>query len=63
MFDKVEILIISFVLFLTFYLVISLGAVKKNKFNQSTKIKNYLFGVRILIIIIALVFLILWAFL
>ena len=58
MFDKVEILIISFVLLLIFYLVISLGAGKKNNFNQSTKIKNYLFGVRILLIIIAVVFLI-----
>ena len=39
------------------------GARKKGEAPQSGKIKNYLFGVRILIIIIGLVALILWSFL
>ena len=62
MFDKVEILIISLVILIIFYLVIFLGAGRK-KNSQSKEIKNYLFGVRILIIIISIVFCILWLFL
>jgi len=43
-------------------LVILCGAGRK-KSSQSPEIKRYLFGVRILIIIIAIVALILWTFL
>ena len=63
MLEKGEILIVIFVLLLSFYLVISLGARKKGESPQSPEIANYLFGVRILIIIIAIVALILWTFL
>jgi len=52
MLGKVEILIVIIVLLLAFYFIISWGA--------STEIKRYLFGVRILIILIAIVSLILW---
>ena len=62
MLEKAEILVVIFALLLTFYLVISLGAGRK-KSSQSPEIKRYLFGVRILIIIIAIVALILWFFL
>tara|TARA_B100001123_G_C15177707_1_gene974041 strand:+ start:490 stop:678 length:189 start_codon:yes stop_codon:yes gene_type:complete len=62
MFEKNEILIIAFFIFVIFYSVISLGASKRKK-EQSGEIKSYLFGVRILILIIAVVFLILWFFL
>lgn len=63
MLNKVEILIVIFVLLLAFYLIISFGAGKKRKASQSPEITSYLFGVRILIIIIAIVALILWFFL
>ena len=63
MLGKVEILVVIFALLLTFYLVISLGAGKKRKSSQSREITSYLFGVRVLIIIIATVSLILWFFL
>ena len=63
MLEKGEILIVIFVLLLSFYLVISLGARKKGKSSQSPEIASYLFGVRILITIIAIVSLILWFFL
>ena len=63
MLGKVEILFVIFVLLLVFYLVISLGAGKKKKSSQSREITSYLFGVRILIIIIGIVSLILWFFL
>ena len=63
MLGKVEILVVIFVILITFYLVISLGAGGRKKSSQSNKIKNYLFGVRVLITIIALVSLILWFFL
>ena len=60
MFGKVEILIVIIVLLLAFYFVIWWGAGgHKNSFS-SPKIARYLFGVRILIIVIALVSLILW---
>ena len=62
MLDKIEILGVILVLLLLFYLVILWGAGGK-KSSQSPKIKNYLFGVRILIIIIAIVSLILSFFL
>jgi len=60
MLDKFEILFVIMGLFFTFYIVISLGARSKEK---NTKIKNYMFGVRILIIIMAIIALILWSFL
>jgi len=62
MLEKTEILIVIIVLLLTFYLVISLGARKKGKSSETPEISRYLFGVRILIIIIAVVSLILWFF-
>ena len=61
MLEKVEILLVIFVLLLAFYFVISWGAGRKEKFSSLTvEITRYLFGVRILIIIIAIVSLILW---
>jgi len=62
MFEKNTILIIIFILLALFYLVISIGAGKKSKQQQSSKITNYLKGVRILIIIIGIVSIILWTF-
>ena len=60
MFEKIEILIIIIVLLLAFYFIISWGA-RTNKNSPSThKIARYLFGVRVLIIVIAIVSLILW---
>ena len=58
--EKINILIIIFVILITFYLVISWGAGNKNNSPQPEKIANYLFGVRILIIIIGVVATILW---
>jgi len=60
MFEKFEILIIIIIILLAFYFVISFGAGKGKDPNSSTKIARYLFGVRILIGIIAIVSLILW---
>jgi len=60
MFEKVEILIVIILLLLTFYFVIWWGAGGRKKSSTSHKIKRYLFGVRILIILIAIVSLILW---
>jgi len=60
MFEKIEILIIIIVLLLAFYFIISWGAGKGKSTYSSHKIARYLFGVRILIIIIAIVSLILW---
>ena len=62
MFDKFTILLIILVLLLTFYFVIRLGAGKKKDIESSKGLTNYLFGVRILIIILAVVGLILWFF-
>tara|TARA_Y100001970_G_scaffold222807_1_gene274150 strand:+ start:2398 stop:2589 length:192 start_codon:yes stop_codon:yes gene_type:complete len=62
MLGKIEILIVIFVLLLAFYFVISFGARNNQKTTENPKISRYLFGVRILIIIIALVSLILWSF-
>jgi len=63
MLEKIEILIVIFALLLAFYIVISFGAGKKKEIEKNAKIKNYLFGVKILIIILAIVSLILWLFL
>ena len=60
MFEKFEILIIIIIILLTFYFVISWGAGKGKEPNSSAKIARYLFGVRILISVIAIVSLILW---
>lgn len=60
MFEKFEILIIIIILLLAFYFVISWGAGRGKDPGSSNKIARYLFGVRILILIIALVSLILW---
>tara|TARA_B100000941_G_C28436882_1_gene517465 strand:- start:779 stop:970 length:192 start_codon:yes stop_codon:yes gene_type:complete len=63
MFSKPVILIILLILLLTFYLVIRFGAGKKKDIEESKRLSTYLFGVRILIIILAVVGLILWFFL
>jgi len=60
MFGKFEILIIIIALLLIFYFVIYIGAGGYKKSSASPEIAKYLFGVRILIIIIAIVSLILW---
>ena len=60
MLEKFEVLLVIMSLLAAFYVVILLGARSKEK---NTKIKNYMFGVRILIIIMAIVALILWSFL
>ena len=60
MLGKFEILIVIIALLLAFYFVISMGAGKRKNSTISPEIKRYLFGVRILIIIIAIVSLILW---
>ena len=59
MFEKTEILLIIISILLAFYFVIAIGAKSKEK---NIKIKNYLFGVRVLITIIAVICLILWFF-
>ena len=60
MLGRVEILIVIIVLLLAFYFIISWGAGKRKSSPASAEIKRYLFGVRILIILIAIVSLILW---
>ena len=60
MLGKVEILIVIIVLLLTFYFVIAWGAGRRRNSQTSKEITRYLFGVRILIIVIAIVSLILW---
>ena len=63
MLEKTGILFVILVLLLAFYLVIRLGAGKKRDISKSPQISNYLSGVRILIIILAIIALILWFFL
>ena len=68
MLGKAGILIVIFVLLLLFYFVISWGAGKRRQSSMtkefpSPEIAGYLFGVRALIILIAIVSLILWLFL
>ena len=63
MFSKPIILIIVLTLLIVFYLVIRLGARKKDDIEKSKNLTKYLFGVRVLIAILALVGLILWFFL
>ena len=62
MLGKPIILVIIFALLLVFYLVIRVGAGKKKEIEGSKKLTKYLFGVRILILILAIVGLILWFF-
>ena len=63
MLEKPGILFVILVLLLVFYLVIRVGAGKKRDISKSLQMSNYLSGVRILIIILAIVALILWFFL
>ena len=63
MFSKPIILLIILALLIVFYIVIRLGAGKKKDIENSKNLTKYLFGVRILIIILSLVGLILWFFL
>jgi len=63
MLGKTGILFVILILLLAFYLVIRLGAGKKKDISKSHQISNYLNGIRILIIILAIVALILWLFL
>ena len=63
MLEKTGILFAILVLLLVFYLVIRLSAGKKGDISKSYQLTNYLSGVRILIIILAIVALILWFFL
>ena len=68
MLGKTGILIVIFVLLFVFYFVISWGAGKKRQSSMtkefpSPEIAGYLLGVRVLIILIAIVSLILWLFL
>ena len=60
MFEKFEILIIIIIILIAFYFVISLGAGKGKDSHSARKISRYLFGVRVLIGLIAIVSLILW---
>ena len=62
MLEKNEILIVIIALLFGFYIVISLGARRKGTSPETPEISRYLFGVRVLIIIIAIVSLILWFF-
>ncbi|MAV76811.1 MAG: hypothetical protein CMG02_00465 [Candidatus Marinimicrobia bacterium] len=63
MFSKPIILVIILILLLVFYLVIRLGTGKKKDIEDSKSLTRYLFGVRILIVILAIVGLVLWFFL
>ena len=62
MLGKTGILIVITILLIIFYVVISLGAGSLFKRNKNYKVASYLFGVRILIGLVALVSLILWSF-
>ncbi len=62
MMEKINILFVILGLLVAFYLVISFGAKNNKKENQSKEIKKYLFGVRILILLIGVVSVILWSF-
>jgi hypothetical protein len=61
MLEKIEIIIVIFILLLVFYGVIAISAGKGSK-TKSPEIKNYLFGVKVLIIFLGIVSLILWMF-
>ena len=63
MLEKTGIIFVILILLLVFYLVIRLGAGKKRDISNSHQMSSYLRGVRILIIILAIVALILGFFL
>ena len=63
MLEKNQILIAILILLLAFYVVIRLGSGKKKEISKSQHMSNYLIGVRVLIIILAIVGIILWLFL
>ena len=63
MFGKPVILLVILALLIAFYIVIRLGAGKQKDIENSKNLTRYLFGVRILIAILAIVGLILWFFL
>jgi len=63
MLSKFWILVAILVLLLVFYIVISVAVGKKKNSPPSPEIKNYLFNVRVLVGLIALVSIILWSFL
>ncbi len=60
MLEKTEILGVIILLLCAFYFVISWGSKVSKKSPAYNDISKYMFGVRILIIIIAIVSLILW---
>ena len=60
MLSKIQILLVIFSLLLTFYFVISWAAKVGKKSPIFYEIKTYLFGIRILISILAIISLILW---
>ena len=62
MLEKIEVLVVALSILIIFYLVIHWGSGGNKKSSESPKIRNYLYGVRILIIVIALVTVILWTF-
>ena len=62
MLDKKIILLVIFSLLILFYLVIRIGAGKKKQIEESKELTTYLGGVRILIILLAIVGVILWFF-
>tara|TARA_Y100000590_G_scaffold170596_1_gene195216 strand:+ start:530 stop:712 length:183 start_codon:yes stop_codon:yes gene_type:complete len=59
--EKIQILLVIFLLLASFYLVIAWGAGKKR--SENPRIRKYLSNVRILISIIGAVSLVLWFFL
>ena len=63
MLDKPGIIIFILSTLFIFYIVISWGARSRKKASQSYEIKRYLFGVRVLIVFIAVVGIILTFFL
>ena len=63
MLEKNGILAVIIILLFIFYVVIRLGAGRKQEISKSYQITGYLNGIRILIFILAIVALILWFFL
>jgi hypothetical protein len=60
--ERIEILVFIFVILIIFYLVIYWGSGGKKKSSQYPEIKSYMFGVKILISLIAIVSFLLWIF-
>jgi len=60
MLEKFEILIVIIALLLVFYFVISLGSKVSKNSPAAPNISKYMLGVRLLIIMIAIVSLIFW---